>query len=71
MRNPITWHPLVKAALPYFGNDMAKVVWEADVRQLFAIAHAELGNPGDGVDNRRARAVENQAFVERLKELKR
>lgn len=69
MLNAKDWYLLVRTALPFFGNDAERVIWQADIRQLQAIVHGEMGNPGNGVREQRRKAREQELVIEKLKEV--
>ena len=37
-----TWHLVNQECLPFFGNDLQRIIWEVDVMQLVAVFHAQL-----------------------------
>jgi len=61
---------LAKLALPWFGNDINRVLWEVDVRQLCAIANIELGNPDGGWVNTTVKERETQLTIEKLRTMR-
>jgi len=65
----LTWHLINQECLPWFGNDLERIVWEVDVMQLIAITHATLGKPGDSISKRLEQQVEDTLVVDKLRKL--
>ena len=67
-RNFATWHLVNQECLPWFGNDVDRIIWDVDVMQLIAIVHASLGNAGDSINKRLKAKLEEELVVDKLKE---
>jgi len=69
MREPVDWMWMAKATLPFYGWDLDRVVWQTDVRQIIAIAHLEMGDPGESVWSREKASIERRLLAQKMKDL--
>jgi len=63
-----TWHLVNQECLPFFGNDLQRIIWEVDVMQLVAVFHALMGTAGDSVAKRLREKYEQELVAEKLKD---
>lgn len=70
MIKPQDWYELAQVSLPMFGNDLERVIWSVDVRQLVAILHGEMGRPGENLVTRQRRKRESELMIEQLQKVK-
>jgi len=61
---------LAKLATPYFGNDINRVLWEADLLQVIALARIELGVPGEDIRHFLAKVRERTLLMDKLAKVK-
>ena len=63
------WFELARVALPFFGNDLERVLWSVDVRQLVAVMNGTLGDPGDGLHKRLMKRREQELTIKLMKDI--
>ena len=67
IRDPKLWFMVASAVTPYFGHDIHRVLWEADLRQVLAVFHGVYGGVGDCALKAAAKQREQDALLAELK----